>query len=101
MKVFAAVFALASVTKAHYTFPALIANGATTAEWAYVRQWTGYYSNVPVTDVSSLSIRCNVNASTKSAKTMDVTAGSTLGFTAKASVSHPGPMLFYMAKVPE
>ncbi len=100
MKVLHAVLALASVAKAHYVFPSLIANGEKTPEWAYVRQWTGYYSNGPVTDVSSVNIRCNVDAATKSAKTMDVPAGSTLGFTAKASISHPGPMLFYLAKVP-
>jgi len=94
--------ALVAVTHAHYTFPALIANGATTTEWQYVRQWTGYYSNGPVTDVSSLNIRCNVGASTKSAPgIMTVAAGSTIGFTAKADISHPGPMLWYMAKVPD
>lgn len=31
---------------------------------------------------------------------MSVAAGSTVGFTAKASISHPGPLQFYMAKVP-
>ncbi|KUJ07736.1 fungal cellulose binding domain-containing protein [Mollisia scopiformis] len=94
--------ALVAVANAHYTFPALIANGATTTEWEYVRQWTGFQSNGPVTDVSSLNIRCNVGASTKQAPgIMTVAAGSTVGFTAKADISHPGPMLWYMAKVPE
>ena len=31
---------------------------------------------------------------------MSVAAGSTVGFTAKSSVSHPGTLQFYMAKVP-
>ncbi|CZR67518.1 related to cellulose binding protein CEL1 [Phialocephala subalpina] len=101
MKVSLPLAALAATAHAHYTFPALIANGATGAEWSAVRQWTGFQSNGPVTDVSSLSIRCNVGASTKSApQTVSVAAGSTVGFTAKADISHPGPMLFYMAKVP-
>ncbi|KAG4413797.1 hypothetical protein IFR04_013069 [Cadophora malorum] len=100
MKLFTAISALASVAHAHYVFPSLIANGAATGEWTNVRQWTGYYSNGPVTDVNSLSIRCNVDASTKSAKTLTIAAGSTLGFSAKASISHPGLMQFYMAKVP-
>lgn len=100
MKLFTTISALASVAHAHYVFPSLIANGAATGEWTNVRQWTGYYSNGPVTDVNSLSIRCNVDASTKSAKTLTIAAGSTLGFSAKASISHPGLMQFYMAKVP-
>ncbi|KAG9236477.1 glycoside hydrolase [Amylocarpus encephaloides] len=95
------LLALASVANAHYVFPSLIINGAPTSEWKNVRQWTGYQSNGPVTDVSSLSIRCNVGASSKSASTIDVAAGSTMGFTAKASISHPGPLLVYMAKVPQ
>ncbi|RDL34556.1 uncharacterized protein BP5553_07684 [Venustampulla echinocandica] len=100
MKISASILAFASVASAHYVFPSLVANGAATSEWQYVRQWTGYYSNGPVTDVNSLNIRCNVDASTKSASTLTVAAGSTLGFTAKASISHPGPLQVYMAKVP-
>ncbi|KAF8850479.1 hypothetical protein BDZ45DRAFT_696737 [Acephala macrosclerotiorum] len=101
MKVSLAFSALAAVVNAHYTFPALIANGTTGVEWSAVCQWTGYQSDGPVTDVSSLSIRCNVGASTKSAtQTASVAAGSAVEFTAKADIWHPGPMLFNMAKVP-
>jgi len=92
--------ALATASNAHYVFPSLITNGATTAEWQYVRQWTGYYSNGPVTDVNSASFRCNVDGATKSASTQTVAAGSNIGFTAKASISHPGPLQVYLAKVP-
>jgi len=42
-----------------------------------------------------------VDASAKSASTLDVAAGSTVGFTAAASISHPGPLQVYLAKVPE
>ena len=34
------------------------------------------------------------------AKTMNVTAGSTVSYIAKASISHPGPLLAYLAKAP-
>jgi hypothetical protein len=98
---FLASLVLATTATAHYTFPALIVSGTQTTEWAYVRQWTNYYSNGPITDISSVNIRCNADGATKSAKTIDVSAGSKIGFTAKASISHPGPMLWYMAKVPE
>ncbi|CZT51499.1 related to cellulose binding protein CEL1 [Rhynchosporium secalis] len=101
MKLLATITTLTSVASAHYVFPSLISAGATTEEWANVRQWTGYYTNGPVTDVSLLDIRCNVDGSTKSAKTLAVTAGSVLGFTAKSGITHPGVMQFYMAKVPQ
>lgn len=86
----------------HYTFPALIDNGAITADWEYVRQWTGYNTLKPVTDVTSLDIRCNIDGSTASAPgVLSIAAGSQLGFTIKPQVVHPGPMAVYMAQVPE
>ncbi|KAK2768501.1 hypothetical protein FQN54_000356 [Arachnomyces sp. PD_36] len=104
MKVAASLALLASALQinAHYVFPSLVSDGTPTAEWKNVRQWTGYYSNGPVTDISSIDIRCNKDGSEGGkAETLDVTAGSSLGFTAKTSVSHPGTLQFYMAKVPE
>lgn len=95
------ILTLTSASRAHYVFPSLIVNGATTTEWQYVRQWTGYYTNGPVTSVDSLNIRCNVDGSTKSGvSTATVATKSTIGFTAKSSISHPGPLQLYLAKVP-
>ena len=54
----------------------------------------------PVTDVTSNAIRCYPLAAGTSAKTASVNAGDTVALTAASSVSHPGPMQFYMAKVP-
>ncbi|TVY73193.1 putative endo-beta-1,4-glucanase D [Lachnellula suecica] len=100
MKSLASILALVAAVQAHYTFPSLIAGGTTTTQWQYVRQWTGYQTNDPVTDVTSTDIRCNVGASTKSVSTMSVAAGSTVGFTAAPDIYHPGPLQAYMAKVP-
>ncbi|RYP09299.1 hypothetical protein DL764_001346 [Monosporascus ibericus] len=101
MKVFAALLALAAAVEAHYTFPALIANGQTTGPWEYVRKTANYQHNGPVTDVNSQAVRCYPLApGNQGAKTMTVAAGSTVGFTAQSSVSHPGTLQFYMAKVP-
>jgi len=92
---------LASTASAHYTFPALIANGQTTTAWQYVRKTTNYQSNGPVTDVTSNQIRCyELSPGTPAPQTMTVQAGSSIGFTAQSSISHPGPLQFYMAKVP-
>jgi hypothetical protein len=101
---FSAILALASGASAHYVFPALTNGAGTTPDWSYVRQWTGYYTNGPVTTVSTDDIRCNVGASSPSVgattNTLTVAAGSTVGFTAKTSITHPGPLQFYLAKVP-
>jgi hypothetical protein len=93
---------LAASATAHYTFPNLIASGAATTDWKYVRKTTNYQSNGPVTDVTSTQIRCyELSPGTAAPDTYEVKAGDTLGFTAKSSISHPGPLMFYMAKVPE
>jgi hypothetical protein len=101
MKTFASILALAAAVQAHYTFPALLKGSTATTDWQYVRQWTGYQSNGPVTNVALEDIRCNVGASTKSASgTMSVAAGSDVGFTVAPDIYHPGPLMAYMAKVP-
>jgi plastocyanin len=101
MKSLLSLALLATTATAHYTFPALVANGATTSAWTYVRKTTNYQSNGPVTDVTSNQIRCyELSPGTGAPSTMTVKAGDTIGFTAAASISHPGPLQFYMAKVP-
>ncbi len=89
---------LATAAQAHYNFPSMNAGTA----WSNVRQWTGYYTFDPVTDVLSEDIRCNVNGSTSfAASTLSVAAGSTLKWAANPDIYHPGPLLAYMAKVPD
>ena len=101
MKVITPFLALATVAHAHYNFPSIISGTTTTPAWQYVRQWTGYYTFNPVTNVASPDIRCNVNGSTAFApSTLSIAAGSTVGFSANPDIYHPGPLLVYMAKVP-
>jgi len=69
------------------------------AEWTAVRQTKNYQTNSGVTSVTSPDMRCFQNRAGTSTAT--VAAGSELGFVAAASVSHFGPVQFYMAKVPE
>lgn len=101
MKVITSFLALATAAHAHYNFPSMISGGTTTPEWQSVRQWTGYYTFQPVTNVASLDIRCNANGSSAFApSTLSIAAGSTAGFSANPDIYHPGPLLVYMAKVP-
>ncbi|KAL5340207.1 glycoside hydrolase [Aspergillus crustosus] len=92
---------LALTASAHYVFPALIQDGEATGDWQYVRQWTGEYTNGPVESVSGPDIRCNKDGDNGDAtETLAITAGETIGFTVRSSISHPGPLLAYLAKAP-
>ncbi|KAL6151144.1 hypothetical protein ACJQWK_11023 [Exserohilum turcicum] len=98
---FTAAVALATTATAHYTFPDLTWNDKTTGDWVNVRQTANYQSNGPVQDVTSDAIRCYQRSPSTTAKTLTVKAGDTLGFKAGTTIGHPGPVQFYMAKVPE
>jgi hypothetical protein len=101
MKSIAFLLALAGAASAHYTFPALIYGGTTSADWEYVRDWTGSYTYDPVTDVTSTDIRCNVDGDKNFASsTLSVAAGQNIGFTADPDIYHPGPLLAYLGEVP-
>ncbi|KAK1767230.1 glycoside hydrolase family 61 protein [Phialemonium atrogriseum] len=90
----AIALALSAAAEAHYVFPSV----GNTADWAAVRQTKNYQSNGPVTDVASPDMRCYQMLG--ATQIVNVTAGSTLAYNAKTSISHPGPMAFYIAKVP-
>jgi Auxiliary Activity family 9 (formerly GH61) len=104
MKILTCILTLAVVAKGaptpepHYIFPNIIG----TAQWADVRQWTGYEGNRPAMDVTSTDIRCNKNGDKNFAKgSISIAAGSTTGFNSNQAIFHYGPALAYLAKVPE
>ncbi|KXX78663.1 Endo-beta-1,4-glucanase D [Madurella mycetomatis] len=98
MKLSVAVALLASAfAEAHYTFPSI----ANTPDWQYVRVTSNFQSNGPVTNVNSDAIRCYQRDRGGAPGVYNVTAGQTLNYNAKASISHPGPMAVYIAKVPQ
>lgn len=82
------LLALANTAFAHYRFTKLVANGASTGEYQYVRLNTNY--NSPVTDVTSNDIRCNTGTQPNAAKTstFTVAAGSTVGLGLDQPVYH-------------
>ncbi|KAM7190082.1 glycoside hydrolase [Rhypophila sp. PSN 637] len=98
MKFSVAVSLLVSaVAEAHYTFPSI----GNSADWQYVRTTVNFQSNGPVTSVNSEEMRCyERNPGSGAPGIMNVTAGSGISYNAKSSISHPGPMAFYIAKVP-
>ncbi|OTB19895.1 glycoside hydrolase family 61 protein [Daldinia sp. EC12] len=97
-------FTLASVAQSHYTFPGLIHNGVIEEDWIYVRKTTnfGVHDHGPLLNVSTADLRCfELEPGKGSPETMSVKAGDTVGFRVDGNVTHPGPLQFYMAKVPE
>ncbi|KAK3388781.1 glycosyl hydrolase family 61-domain-containing protein [Sordaria brevicollis] len=79
------------------TFPSV----GNSADWQYVRTTANFQSNGPVPSINSDAIRCYERDAGRGAPgILNVTAGQTLNYNAKASISHPGPMAVYIAKVP-
>lgn len=91
----------AAGAQAHYTFPGTKYNGVAQPQWDTVRITQNHYSNGPVTDVNSPLMTCyERDPGVGAPNTLAVTAGSTVTFQVGSSVGHPGPLHFYMAKVP-
>ncbi|KAF2271080.1 hypothetical protein CC78DRAFT_563643 [Lojkania enalia] len=80
----------------HYTFPSI----SGTADWAAVRQTVNYQTNAGLSDVMSPQIRCYTSGNKVAAQIQSVAAGSSVSFKANPNIFHPGPLQFYMAKVP-
>ncbi|KEZ42487.1 hypothetical protein SAPIO_CDS5697 [Scedosporium apiospermum] len=82
---------------AHYTFPSIQSTG----DWQYVRRADNWQSNGFVGSVTSEQMRCFQSREEPSKATFTVAAGSQITYNALPNVYHPGPMAFYLAKVPE
>jgi hypothetical protein len=78
----------------------MIVNGNVSDYWQYVRMTASRYNQGPVEDVNSQAIRCNEHNPKQLAAVANVVAGSTIGFKASNTMGHPGPVMFYMARVP-
>ncbi|KAF3182334.1 hypothetical protein TWF225_004188 [Orbilia oligospora] len=91
----------ASLASAHYIFPALILNGQATGDWQYVKKAANINGRGPIEDINSDSLRCCNDPKAPKAATANVEAGNLVGFTVASRISHPGPLLFYMARVPD
>ncbi|KAJ7598794.1 glycoside hydrolase family 61 protein [Mycena floridula] len=99
LKSVALVVLSACLATGHYTFPSLIVNGVTTPAWTNVRQTNNYNSQAPV-NVTSADFRCYDSATSGTAQTISVAAGSQLGIVCDQTIYHPGVINVYMAKAP-
>ncbi|KAK3372932.1 glycoside hydrolase [Lasiosphaeria ovina] len=93
----ALVLGAALSVSGHYTFP----KAGTGGDWQYVRKADNWQSNGFVGNVASEQIRCFQSSSAAAQATFNATAGSTVTYGAAPNVYHPGPMQFYLARVPD
>lgn len=63
-----------------------------------VRETDNYQSQAPVTDVTSLDLRCYDTQTQATASTITVAAGAQLGVACDNTIYHPGVVNVYMAK---
>ncbi|KAK2746834.1 hypothetical protein FQN57_002876 [Myotisia sp. PD_48] len=101
MKISTCLLAAAGLANAHYIFPKLITNGQISAEWEFVRRTENKWSREGITSVSSSKLRCYEEAGRPAAGVKEIQAGSTLGFELSSGIRHIGPVLWYMARVPD
>jgi hypothetical protein len=69
--------------------------------WTTVRTTVNFQSNAGLSDVNSEQIRCYTTSGKTAPQIQKVAAGGSVTFTASPNIFHPGPLQFYMAKVPE
>ncbi|KAK0752442.1 glycoside hydrolase [Schizothecium vesticola] len=91
------VVATALSASAHYTFPRVAGGG----DWQHVRRADNFQSNGFVGNVNSEQMRCFQSNHQGAQATLTVAAGSSVPYHASQGVYHPGPMAFYMARVPD
>lgn len=82
---------------AHYTLPK-VGSGS---DWQHVRRADNWQNNGFVGDVNSAQIRCFQSSSAGAQDVYTVSAGSTVKYSANPNIYHPGPMQFYLARVPD
>ncbi|KAM7219714.1 putative endo-beta-1,4-glucanase D [Rhypophila decipiens] len=91
----------AAGAQAHYTFPRYVSGGSVSPDWQAIRTTENKYSHGPVTDVNSAAMTCYEESPGRGApQTINVQAGGTFTFDVDTNIGHPGPLHFYLAKVP-
>lgn len=75
--------------------------GTNAGKWQAVRQAKNWQDNGFVGDVTSKDIRCfELSPGTGAPVVANVTAGQQVTYNIDPNLYHPGPMSFYLAKVP-
>jgi hypothetical protein len=92
-----AILGAALGASAHYTLPKV--NGG--SDWQHVRRADNWQNNGFVGSVTSPQIRCFQSTPAAAPETLSVAAGSSVTYSVSPNIYHPGPMQFYLARVPD
>lgn len=89
------------LTKLVDFFPNTIVDGVNSDNWEFIRETANNPGSGPIEDVSSSLMACYEKSGRPASAVQTIAAGSSIGFHSSASMGHPGPSLFYMARVPD
>ena len=78
-----------------------MAGGTVTGEWEYVRRTENKWSHEGLTQVGDSRMACYEERGRPAAGVYDVKAGTSVGFEISSPIRHIGPVMFYLAKVPD
>lgn len=98
-----AVLATDALVSSHYIFQQFSKGSNKFTPWKYIRPNTNpaWLQNGPVTDLSSMDLRCNVGGGVSNGtETIPMAAGEEFTFTLDTAVYHQGPISLYMSKAP-
>ncbi|PNS18477.1 hypothetical protein CAC42_6294 [Sphaceloma murrayae] len=95
----------AAAASAHYYFPKTSLNGVVSSDWQYIRQTDNSVapdqSSGPVKDLQSNQMSCYQKTVTGAPQVLTVPAGSKISVQSSADMGHIGPLMWFMARVPD
>ncbi|KAG7121435.1 endo-beta-1 like protein [Verticillium longisporum] len=92
---------LAPFAFGNYLFRSITVNGGRSANWEFVRETANNPTSNPIEDVSSPLLSCYEKIGRPVSDVQTVAPGTRIRFPSSAPIGHPGPVLFYLARVPD
>ncbi|PSK48385.1 hypothetical protein B9Z65_5561 [Elsinoe australis] len=104
MKSFALLSLLTTVVSGHYWFDKTLYAGKTSASWQFIRPTDNDGSkcwSCGMLDAKDPRLSCYQTAVKAAPEVLSVTAGQPISFIPGNNMGHTGPLLWFMAKVPQ
>ncbi|CRK13995.1 hypothetical protein BN1723_010208, partial [Verticillium longisporum] len=92
---------LAPFAFGNYLFRSITVNRGSSADWEFVRETANNPVSNPIEDVSSPLLGCYEKVGRPVSDVQTVAPGTRIRFLSSAPIGHPGPVLFYLARVPD
>ncbi|KAM0588527.1 hypothetical protein ACHAQF_003345 [Verticillium nonalfalfae] len=92
---------LAPFAFGNYLFRSITVNRGRSADWEFVRETANNPASNPIEDVSSPLLSCYEKIGRPVSAVQTVAPGTRIRFPSSVPIGHPGPVLFYLARVPD